>query len=354
MMKVGIITFHWAANYGAVLQAYALQKALEKNGIEVEIINYIPQGYITDFFGCFKSRNIRSIKIKLDSYKKKKSIDKYVTPLLHLSRIYKEERDLIDNPPEYDLYITGSDQVWNEEFTLQGEKKETFTYFLSFVSGNKRKISYATSIGKKELVDRYWKCVIPFLKDYDSISVREESACKLLQERGIKSIIMPDPTLLIKREYYDSIFSEEEENVVFYRLHEGQTMFDRVMNQVTEYFEEYHVVDAGRESIHRWGGLIKNARLVVTNSYHGVIFSILYHRPFISIPVEGENVGMNDRIDTLLGKLGIKNRIINSDIYVKNNIIDKINWDKIEKKITDLRVVGTTYLLKNIDILRRR
>ena len=112
-MKIGIITFHWAANYGAVLQTYALQRAIEKMGVDVEIIDYMPKQYERKWWKFLISRNLQSMQYKLKDYMKNKKIQRDVEGKLYLSQHYESAEKLKSNPPMYDLYISGSDQIWN-------------------------------------------------------------------------------------------------------------------------------------------------------------------------------------------------------------------------------------------------
>ena len=251
-MKIGIITFHWAANYGAVLQTYALQRAIEKMGVDVEIIDYMPKQYERKWWKFLISRNLQSMQYKLKDYMKNKKIQRDVEGKLYLSQHYESAEKLKSNPPMYDLYISGSDQIWNEFFTLQGEGKLTLSYFLDFVPKGANKISYATSIGATKLCAEYWKNTLPLLKEYRSIGVREASAQELLEEKGIKAVTLPDPTLLIEAKDYDELFLKMPAKTTYYVLQNNQQTIARLQIYLENNYAKGNSIDLNKVTLAEW------------------------------------------------------------------------------------------------------
>ena len=352
-MKVGIITFHWAANYGAVLQTYALQKAIENTGSEAEIIDYMPENYARKWWKVLRSRSVHDAKKKWMEYQKSRKISRDIAGKLKLSGHYADANALRNNPPIYDLYITGSDQIWNEYFTLQGEGKITLSYFLDFVPKGKRKISYATSIGTTQLCEKYWENVLPLLAEYEKISVREQSAKAVLEEKGIQAVVLPDPTLLIAPEDYACLFKEMPAKYVYYILQDNQHSAKILKNYINDKYARGNSVDLNKVSLAEWGGYIAGAECVLTNSYHGIIFSILNHRKFFAVLVEGELQGMNDRVITLLERLNLKDRIVKTveelDIAMKKNI----DWEHVDCLLEAYRLEGMNYLKSFSEVIPR-
>ena len=345
-MKIGTITFHWATNYGAVLQAYALQQHLKLNHYETEIINYIPIRVKTrQTITCIKN-------FKVAEFIKENRFRKFRKECLILSKkTYYSNRSLNNKSPHYDACICGSDQVWNEWFTLFAEGKPTLSYYLNFVKSGTLRISYATSFGTSILSQEAMDIMKPELEKFTKISVREKEGITILENMGIKSTIVIDPTLLLDSKVYIDLFASKNINKRYplfsYILHENQS----VAEQAKEYiFNKYF--DARLEKkfnnqplgIFEWLYNIKNARLVLTNSFHGAIFSILFHKPFIVIPVQASN--MNDRITTLLSFTGLENRMLSD--YNENEIDrimqETIEWVQVDGKVKQLQKDSVDFL----------
>lgn len=344
-MKIGIITFHWAANYGAVLQAYALQEYLKRKGQDVEIIDYVPKGYTYRFFECFMSRSIDSFKYKFRDYKKRKKINENINRYLTLSKKYSSYKEFYSDIPQYDIYLTGSDQVWNEDFTLRGEGKLNLAYFFDFIK-DKKKISYATSAGSCEFSDEYWNAVLPCLHEYDDISVREESLALSLGKKGISAKVVPDPTLLLHVDDYEQLTVETIKSFkfVYYILQNEQKNAFTIKNYYTEKYGDVATKDINGVSLGEWLEYIKKAELVMTNSYHGTIFSVLNHKNFLVVPIEGKLEGMNDRVYTLLSKLKLSDRIVTSIDEAEKLSNIPINWGKVDLLLEKYRQEGIAFL----------
>lgn len=337
-MKIGILTFHWGTNYGGVLQAYALQTFLKNKGFEVEIINYAPHTFRDSFFKCFYSKNPFTIIDNLKNYRKERNIAKFRKKYLNVTERYYTPEQLIENPPLMDIYITGSDQVWNP-YGLKSNKK---IYFLPFGTENSIKIAYATSFGVTQYPDNLLKELKPLLEQFNAISVREKSGIEILQKAGFdKSVLMPDPTLLLSKNEYAKILEDNSQNnssdCFFYVLQKNQV----TINDIYEHFKkdsQKRVVHSGKVKhsvlgIEDWLNCIKNSQLVVTNSFHGVIFSIIFNTPFIVVPIEGQLSGMNDRIITLLEKFDLMERIVEKydEIKVDELAHKKVIWKTVDK-----------------------
>jgi len=216
MKKVGIITFHFADNFGAVLQAYALLRTLQGKNIHVEIINYIPQE-LREFYNIFFDLKksvislglVKTIKKLLVSVKtlhtktiKIKNFEKFRNEHLSFSEyLYTTSEELLKKPPIYDVYVTGSDQIWNPDFFT----KIGGSYFLDFAVKNADKVSYAASIAKP-IESRYFEYYKNYLQSFNYISVRENTAKNELKNIINKDVyIVLDPTLLLEKEDWEKI-----------------------------------------------------------------------------------------------------------------------------------------------------
>ena len=344
-MKVYTMTFHWATNYGAVLQAYALQHYLESQGYEAEIINYVPKRFKKTFGRCLLS-NPKKYKANFQEWKKEKAIKIFRKKYLHLTRIYSTHDELLSAEWENATYICGSDQIWNSYFTLQGEGGVTLAYYLDFVPANARKISYAASFGMMSFDPTMAAVVTKAIKDFNKISVRESSAIKMLQGIGFSATLVCDPVFLISSEDWENMrpSSRRKVNGIFkYMLHQPCEDNEQISKYIVSAFGDMYV--SGESfSVGEWLNAIFQAEMVVTNSFHAVAFSLIFHRPFIAIVQEGN--GMNDRLTTLLSSVGLLDRIVDKfeEEKLSSLITKSINWNDVEEKIKQMRMLGIEFL----------
>ena len=327
-MKVGILTFHWGANYGAVIQAYALQQHIASLGHTVEIIDYNPiKTKLIQFIQTCLSRDFKKLK-------KSKMIKQFVKENLSLSkRTYFTSKSLLKCKDEYDVVFCGSDQVWNESFLFYSESKPNPSYYLSFVGSNTKRCAYAISFGTESLQEKTKDVVLKEINKFSHISARENTGIEILKDLGFESQLVSDPTLLLSADDYSRLLDKKsyKTNKAFcYILHNNQTTAKKICNYVDNTVELCPCI-----SEYEWLHKIKNSEIVVTNSFHGIMFSIIFNTPFIAITVEGS--GMNDRIYTILEKAGLSDRIITEFDKEK---IDKIratniNWEEVSCNLSD-------------------
>lgn len=343
-MKIGIITFHWGTNYGGVLQAYALQTFLKQKGNDVVIINYAPHTFRDSFYKCFYSKNPFTIIENLKSYWKEKNIAKFRKKHLKLTERYYLPEQLIENPPIMDIYIAGSDQIWNP-YGLKSNKK---IYFLPFGDEETIKLSYAASFGVTDYPENLLEEIKPLLNKFKAISVREKSGLDILKKAGIlDSVLLPDPTLLLNKDDYLKLTNREKQkkpaDYFFYVLQHKQKTISDIYSYLKRN-KNYKIVHARKIKnsvigIEEWIENINNSNFVITNSFHGVAFSIIFEKQFVVVPIEGKLAGMNDRFFTVLKKFGLIDRIIwnYDEINLKNILQKKIDWRTTKKIINDMQ-----------------
>lgn len=369
-MKIGIITFNSAHNYGAVLQVWALQEKLRSKGHEVEIINYrIPS--IDNLYRVYAPKKISKFSIvnggihqlqwvhawmnnshKAIRYKK---FEHFINHVLPTTKPYRSYQELLREDFDYDLLITGSDQVWNGKYTrgLSG------AYFLSFGRKETKRISYAASIGK-DCFDKEEKPVAKkYLKDLDYISVREEKAKRAVEELTDKPVeLVLDPTLLLDRQAYDKIKKKAKFKGDYIFVHNVHlTKIDSRLNSIVEKVSEM----TGLPVVNNRGdyqfknelgkfdnggpgefiGVIEGAKYVITNSFHATVFSIIYGRNFITVP----HFQNPDRMKYLLQMFDLQNHLIDSAAAVPDNLRTlEIDYAQVEKLKAQARVVSENYL----------
>ena len=337
MKKIGILTFHWATNYGAVLQAYALQNYLSLAGFDTEVIDYRPGRVLF----------IQQIThLKNRSYHRKERALRQFRKKLRLSpeTIYwsSKLKTILD---KYDYVIAGSDQVWNPSFTLGAEGKPTLSYFFPECPLDTKRISYAASFGVEKVCEEYIKYVKPELSQFSAISVRERSGQEIIRSLGMDAEIVCDPTLLLTQEDYRDLSEEVRANaprVFNYILHgHGEAV------KIAAYVEKC-VQDASQPTelfgLNEWLYCIQHSEVVVTNSFHCVMLSIILNKPFIAVLIKGS--GMNDRIQTILADTGLANRAIDTynETAIDALLAAPFQWEQVNVKLGNLREHGSMFL----------
>lgn len=341
-MKIATITFHWSANYGAVLQAFALQKYLCLHGADTEIIDYVPRRVeLSKFLLAFRRKDRHF-------FKKRKRLREFCREELKLSKkTYRNNRALFQCADRYDKMICGSDQIWNESFTCGAEGKPTLSYYLNFAGKRTKRIAYAVSFGTQRLAQNTQELILPQLKEFERIAVRELSGQEILREMGVESVVTLDPTMLLPRQAYEELFAgkafAKAPKVFSYILHDGQETAQKVCRMVQRHFGQEAC--GGGElyiDLRQWLHDLARSEFVVTNSFHGAVFAVLFHRPFALLPVEKS--GMNDRIQTLMNALGLSERIVTGEEEAQAILDREIDWDSVDARLEKLREFSEQYL----------
>lgn len=359
-MKIGILTIHDSPNYGACLQCYALWKYLSDQGYDCEIIDLHRPGSHPDYIPSRKYRRARPVqksilkKLKLllkrslgkkplqRQYYNEESKIKFdaFNSLYTKGKPYNNIDEFYDNPPQYDVYISGSDQLWNPTQIYCIEP-----YFLTFVSGaEKKKISFSTSIGITELTGKEKVLFKRWLSDFTAISVREKQAKELLSTFAGREVMQTsDPTFLLQPSEWKELANYpniKTPYILYFALHIDNVILDYckklsiesglplyVMNQTqpapidNSYFA---IKDAGpRDFI----GYIANADMVITDSFHGTVFSIIMgSKNFYTYIAPNSNRG--SRIEDLLNTFSLSNHILNSNFERNYNELQDGKPDK--------------------------
>lgn len=353
-MKIGIITFHRPHNYGAVIQAYAMQKIFKDLGYQPEIIDFMRSEQV-DYTSLYSKRHgVKSIfknALMLPFHKERKvraeKFNCFIDEKLVKSKeIYKDETEVKAAGDIYDIYFTGSDQVWNPT----KESDISTSYFLDFVKDDKKRYAYAPSIGTAEKDD-----LVPYkslLERYSKISCREQRGADILSELLGKEVpVVLDPTLLVKRlRLEELVVKKKEEPYIFYYSLDG---FDKRTRNVDilsylkkrygykikmitpEWLYHYGVGEQiGDAGIEDFLSLIYNAEFICTNSFHGTALSLAFGKPFYVLENRGGN---DDRKQGLLKSLHLENRVI-SNIEESEKTKDyHLNYDSVNLYLDKLR-----------------
>lgn len=354
MKKVGIMTLHIGDNYGALLQCYALRRILNNfPDVCADVINYDPGRE----FPCYGDAEIQ--KRYLEKLRKFEAFNKMYNGIMSPTFFDMEA----DNVPKYDYYITGSDQVWNTSFSFAKP-----AYFLDFVKGEAKKIAYAPSIGISvnsiKLKKEWFEKNIP---SFAWLSLREMSYSPFLQQYTDKEIYPAvDPTLLLYASEYDDLcrkneYSGEDYLLLYFLKHDKSAplliSFANMLSRKYHLKVLYSFVKVPKrvfamesESFYFSGPaefvqLVKNAKIVVTNSFHGTIFSLLYHRPFFTYLVST----MKARVVDLLRETDMEDRIVYGYRRMTDDMLD-IDFGKADSVIEEKRKVSIDFLKKALDI----
>lgn len=362
-MKIGILTFHCAHNYGAVLQCYATQEFLRSKGYDVEVINYRPE-YLLKPYKIFDKDRIASndfiLSFKLlivqllllyDRFKRFRGFENFINKRLMTGKVVTRN----NIPSDYDVYLVGSDQVWNPKITY-GFDTIYFANF-PFEKGEKKYISYAASMESKNLDENQVEFYKKSLNNFDALSVRENALLKLLQPLTRKNIThVLDPVLMVHPEIWDSFSSDKhktEKYVVVYQVrHNPNTLriAHHIANQIGAKVKilvarlQFNPINGTDQTAtpEEFVDAIRNAACVVTTSFHGTAFSVVFNRPFYTVKL---NDGWDTRSMSLLESVELTGRLIDVD---DEPTFTSIDYSIANQKLDKLRKKSQDYLLNNL------
>lgn len=374
MKRVGILTMHKVDNVGSALQAYALQRVVESFGYECELIDYL---YPTTEHLAYQNRvvQVRELSVleiiicllrKIKALLRKKAVnpfEQFYSDNFHCSKqSFCNRLQLQYDCPSYDIFMSGSDQVWNPQYIGFDT-----SFFLDFAPEGARRVSYASSFSINKLPVEFTKAYQRELMKFDRISVRERSGVQIVKElTGKDSENVCDPTLLLNAEQWaelaeQSMFKTDEHFILVYLMAYAYNPYpdvydyiERVYKQLAlpvvffnsrvdwKYnFREIHIpVKGPNEFLY----LFSHADYVITDSFHGTAFSLIFNKPFISCIMSREAV--DSRVINLLGEVGGMNHAV---VY---NKLEEIPFTDLEKSVKDnverYRMKSLAYLAKSL------
>lgn len=361
-MTIGILTYHRSHNYGAILQAMALRKVISDMGYEVRYVDYWPAYHIKMYalinWDLFKSiRNSKRIKYAL--------ILALIFPFKYLR--FRKFRKFITRHIEpycnpctnfWDLIVCGSDQIWRKQPSIGNQFNPE--YFGAGEIKSEKYISYAASMGMLNIDESDVNRLVEWLSKFTSISVREDSLRTLLINGGLKDVsTVIDPTLLISKDVWLSLIGNEKQEVkkkyllvydlligsfdyeMVYKIARSKGLIVKILSgNVTEEIYKHKTISvADPFDMIR---LIKDAEMVFTSSYHGLVFSILFERQFVA------SFSYNsERAESLLRQIGLSDRLIsNGSTTIPSN---QINYAQIRDKLKAISDSSKDWLRKALD-----
>lgn len=366
-MKVALLTFHTAANYGAALQAYALQKALDERGFENEYINYQNnhrvnaysisyhvissirkgdiKGAVKYLFG-FPFLGIR--KLRFNSFYRKR--------LRSTKEVFKTSNEAKKLNAEYDKFIVGSDQVWNWK-----NNGGDHSYLLSFVKDNEKKISYSSSFGIAEIPKDLREIYQTYLSQIRYLSVREKHGIELVYNlTGRKPELVLDPVFLLTKEQWMEIADSKRitDSFIFSYTNKANQLEDFMANTqldlngrfIYKLSRNISVKDFIQPNIKvkysmspsNFLSVVRDAQLIVSASFHCVAVSIIMNKPFVAI-LTG-NKGKDERLLNILSLLDLTSRIYHDNMTMEE-VAAPIDYEIINKKINELKLSSLDYLM---------
>lgn len=349
-MKIGVLTFHYPCNrnFGASLQSYSIIKLLKKMTNNVEVINYVPVKLSTKGNIIYKITGFNFIN--------------YCNKFLQTTRRCKTFEELRALNKEFDVFVVGSDQVWRAKWL---QDKLTHYYF-DFVDDDKNKIAYAASFGvdfwegDKKLTEK----IKLLAQKFNYTSVREESGIEICKNVfGIDAVCVLDPTLMIDKSDYQPILDEwknerhKKKKYIAYMLLDDTSELKEESKNIAKYLKAEIKYIKGKDikilgktitfynKVSQWLTYLKDAELVITDSFHCTVFSLIFNKEFVVVanPERG-----TARLENLLRIVGLKTRFFtNIGDVLKSRILDiNIDYIEVEKNLNIHREYSMSFLKK--------
>ena len=362
MLRVYTITCHDVYNAGASLQAYALQHYLQSRGADAYIIDYKPQ-YLSQHYRLWLVRNPRfNYPFLREAYLlaklpgrlkglgsvKKRRFDQFRKSYLCLTKRYTSFQELCEHCPVGDCYIAGSDQIWNPFF----ENGKDPVFFLRFAPQSARKISYAASFGVSEITDADIERMRPWLRRLDSVSVREAAGLRILTKMDIPAVRVFDPVYLLDKKEWESMIPDHGDSAGYILLYD----FDRNphIEEIAKQYSQrtgcqvYSVLPTATMKLApinpgplEFLRLIRNANLVLTNSFHAIAFSLIFHIDFFAF---ARKEPLNCRVIDLLKEVELEDRFYDNPADFHDG--KAIQWEYVEEKIKEWKEASRAFLEK--------
>ena len=356
-MKVGILTFHRATNYGAILQAYALIQYLINQGYDAKIVDYKPKGMgilyapinVPGFLKKIKRivLNLLMLPSLLTRYKKREMFWKYINKVLPMTDIVLSSGDL----PRMDAYIVGSDQVWSICFTGGIDN----LYWGQFDRNGAKLISYAGSAAENMGDSFYSNENAKLLESFELQGYLQTQ----IPNKKIEKVL--DPTLMAGVDFFDELIADEvplEKNyvLIYQVIRTKDALISEYAKQIASRAgwdiveiknSRLYICSQGKFSISKklqnptqFVSLFKYAQFVITTSFHGTAFSLMFNRPFNVVSISDE---VDSRAKDLLMQLNLTDRLVSLPL---NKVQKDVDWEGVNFKLQELRIPSREFLKK--------
>lgn len=355
MKKILIVSFPWTDNYGGILQIYALSRVLEKKGFHVDVLNCydkkkIQAGYTRKQLLIHSSWNL--IKGPLGGWARHHKTNRFRKAFLSLTRKYSDSDQLKGRFEDYDYVIVGSDQVWNMAISNDPDM-----FFLKFAEAP-HKVSYAASFGKDYCDEKYYGLIEKEVGGFSGVSVRDSFSRSILHKIcNADCCITLDPTLLLNKTEWDRIIKQKRKHgkkyiLCYYMPTSNTKVIDAIRKIGWDLASEFDcsVVNIGKKEYevlkfwqknNTWSGpleflnLLQGAEYVVTNSFHGTIFSINFQKEFFACVDSSVDTRENlaGRIEDVLTRVGLRDRMIDCSTEPAKAHCEKIDYSKVQPKL---------------------
>lgn len=339
-MIIKTITLHCTDNCGSTLQSMALQRYLALQGHDVEIVNYRPR-YLKYNGSFIKSiaKSILFFKEVRNQNRKNKDFEKKF--LVETVKKYKNYRQLEKDVPEADLYITGSDQIWNPSYLCGNDP----AYYLDFVPNEIPRYAYAASVGKKDVPDDQKKLIVSYAKDFSGISVREKITEEWLSNDVECSVHhVCDPVFLLNSDDYRKIEKKPDNlgKYILVYLVQSSPLLDQLLDYLRKKLDAKVVLIYGARKncncdIHirdvspdEFLGYIDQAEYVVASSFHATAFSCILQKQF-SVVLPAKNT---ERISDILSVAGLEKRIVTEEGGIGKDLLTPIDYMDASQKLS--------------------
>ena len=340
-----IISYTFNVGYGFVMQAFALQKFLALAGYSAKHLKLFEP---TDNYVSESKKSIFPIFIWKPVAILKK-LEYILLNLCYYKKFFGKINLKFTSNPSMDkdkCFIVGSDQIWNPNFIKNMER----IYFLEIIDSAK-KVSYAASLGMREWPKEFEQTVLPWLKKFNAISVREESSAEYLRGLGLNTVCVCDPVILHRGDFYRKEFKIErnlqrnKEKFVFsYSLRGTIPLIGGIKNTVVQFENKKTMV-----VVHDWLSLIDKSEFVLTDSFHCVVFCILFHKPFAAFQNNRGLKGMNERFHTILSKTNLEYRLLQgpeTEEQILEVVKRPIDWEQIDAVLEEWRNYSKNWLME--------
>lgn len=368
-LKISVITLHRVKNYGSVLQAYATQRLFEELGAEAEIVDYISPRLqdqnarkILTQSSAKANSAVRKLIHKLVVYPsyaaQKRVFNSFVEKHLRMSQPYLSEDRLKMYPPRADIYCTGSDQVFNSQINGMVEKP----FYLDYAPEGCRKIAYAASFGITQIPEGEREETAALLRQYEFVSVREQSGMDILESLGVEGETVLDPVLCVKPALLRELRSRKARKKPYILIYElnGESDIAHYAAQVSAVtgwevvrisYYYHHIFKKGHivvcPSVNEFISLFLDANLVMTDSFHGSALSIQFGKQFWSVMPPKYST----RLESILSALRLNDRIVTSDFDPQRAANERIDYAAVTPALVALREQSMGFLHRATDVV---